>query len=229
MREIDRCYIILGLEPGATLQEIKRAYRDQVREWHPDRMEEGSRAQRLAEERLKELNRAYETLQSRMSLPTAQSAREDANGPAYDPGGWKSETARRYSQGVETDEEVNSARAVALYFEGRACFRERQYREAVSLLLQSVYLSQRIPEAYLLLGQAYQRLRLYAKAESALMQAARLAPENPETRFQLGMTCLAMGDQAGARRHYETLRALNEAYAIDLLAAIHERERSGTT
>ena len=33
--EIDRAYNILGLEPGASLLEVKQAYRKLVKIWHP--------------------------------------------------------------------------------------------------------------------------------------------------------------------------------------------------
>jgi curved DNA-binding protein CbpA len=54
----------LDLEPGASAEEIKRAYRELVKVWHPDRFAYDSRLQKKAEEKLKKINGAYEQLQS---------------------------------------------------------------------------------------------------------------------------------------------------------------------
>jgi hypothetical protein len=35
--KISQCYKILCLQPFASLEEVKRAYRDHVEVWHPDR------------------------------------------------------------------------------------------------------------------------------------------------------------------------------------------------
>lgn len=51
----DEAYRVLGLDPGATAQEVKRAYRSKVKDVHPD-TEGGSEAA------FKRVNRAYETL-----------------------------------------------------------------------------------------------------------------------------------------------------------------------
>ena len=50
-------YAILGLERTATPEEIKKAYRKQVRKYHPDVSKEKN-----AEEKTKEINEAYEVL-----------------------------------------------------------------------------------------------------------------------------------------------------------------------
>jgi hypothetical protein len=52
-------YDVLGLRPGASTAEIKHAYRRLVRQWHPDRFTHDPRSQRVAEEKLKEINEAY--------------------------------------------------------------------------------------------------------------------------------------------------------------------------
>ncbi len=53
---------MLGLEPGASGAEIKQAYRDLVIVWHPDRFPGNSRLQKIATEKLKEFNLAYQEL-----------------------------------------------------------------------------------------------------------------------------------------------------------------------
>jgi hypothetical protein len=53
---------VLGLEPGATEPEIKAAYRDLVKVWHPDRFGSDARLRAKAQEKLKEVNAAFEHL-----------------------------------------------------------------------------------------------------------------------------------------------------------------------
>lgn len=54
---------VLGVAPGASREEIRRAYHALVREYHPDRVAgAAAEIQRLAEERTAELNGAYRAL-----------------------------------------------------------------------------------------------------------------------------------------------------------------------
>lgn len=60
--ETDQYYEVLELEAGASLEEIKRAYRDLVKVWHPDRFTHDLRLQEKAQEKLKTIIAAYDTL-----------------------------------------------------------------------------------------------------------------------------------------------------------------------
>lgn len=58
-----RYYEILGLEPGASAEEIKSAYRKLSMQCHPDKVAHlGEEFRRVAEEKMKELNEAYQHL-----------------------------------------------------------------------------------------------------------------------------------------------------------------------
>ena len=62
MNEINRYYKILELEPAASLEEVKKAYRDLVKVWHPDRFSDNQRLQKKANEKLAEINAAYKEI-----------------------------------------------------------------------------------------------------------------------------------------------------------------------
>lgn len=54
---------ILGISPGATRTEITRAYREQLKRYHPDRVADlGEELQALAHRKALDLRRAYEEL-----------------------------------------------------------------------------------------------------------------------------------------------------------------------
>ena len=58
-------YAVLGLKAGATLEEVKGAYRRKMRLYHPDKVEEAYRAE--AEAKTKEINAAYGRLRDKLS------------------------------------------------------------------------------------------------------------------------------------------------------------------
>ena len=63
MDELAKLYGTLELEPGATAEEIKAAYLDLVKVWHPDRYQnESQRLRDKAEQKLKSINLAYDRL-----------------------------------------------------------------------------------------------------------------------------------------------------------------------
>jgi DnaJ like chaperone protein len=54
---------ILGVRPDADHQKIRAAYRELVNQYHPDKVAHlGEEFQKLAEERFKEIQQAYDTL-----------------------------------------------------------------------------------------------------------------------------------------------------------------------
>lgn len=86
MDDLGRCYFLLGLEPGATPEQIKEAWRDLAQVWHPDRFGGNDRLQQKAQEKLKDINQAYEKLRNQQSGAASRSATGAAAATAsYDP------------------------------------------------------------------------------------------------------------------------------------------------
>ncbi len=73
-------YDILGVTKTASAEELKRAYRKQALEWHPDRHKDDKE---VAEKRFKEINQAYQVL----SDPQKRSAYDQFGHEAFAPGG----------------------------------------------------------------------------------------------------------------------------------------------
>jgi len=82
---LEQALEILGLGPDATSEDIKQAYRDLVKVWHPDRFSDGSRVRRKAEEKLKEINAAYDLLQGYDPALRARSTPAGGTSPSPNP------------------------------------------------------------------------------------------------------------------------------------------------
>ncbi|NLK89552.1 MAG: J domain-containing protein [Clostridiaceae bacterium] len=54
-------YEVLGIKPGATQEEIKKAYRELVKKYHPDNYKDHP-LENLAKEKMQEINEAYDQL-----------------------------------------------------------------------------------------------------------------------------------------------------------------------
>ncbi len=63
-RPIDRHYAVLNVDPTASPEEVRKAWRDLVRVWHPDRFANDPELQKVADERLRAINEAYEALKN---------------------------------------------------------------------------------------------------------------------------------------------------------------------
>jgi hypothetical protein len=82
--ELDRAYEVLGVKPGVSDRELKAAHRDLAKVWHPDRFVHDPRLQEKAQEKLKEINEAYEQLISRhkrRSTPPPRTSRRSQAAP----------------------------------------------------------------------------------------------------------------------------------------------------
>ncbi|GIK15216.1 MAG: hypothetical protein BroJett003_01800 [Planctomycetota bacterium] len=65
-------YVTLGVKPGATLEQVKAAYRDACRKYHPDRLSGQNVEPQLVElavQRFKEVSAAYRRLKDHLAQP----------------------------------------------------------------------------------------------------------------------------------------------------------------
>jgi hypothetical protein len=84
------CYRLLDLEPDASFDEVRRAYHDLTKVWHPDRFGHDVPLRRRAEEKLKAINEAFATIRE-----AREGAGDRAHRGSREPGGWQVRTGGR--------------------------------------------------------------------------------------------------------------------------------------
>ena len=150
-------YKVLGENEGATNEEIRAAYLSLVKKYHPDKYTDPDMKQ-LANEKLKEINEAYDQL----TKNPGKTASSGYSGAAYGAGGH----GGSYS-GPEADRFV---RARSLINAGNL--------DGAKTILDSI--QTRNAEWYYLYGIIYLRQGWYDKAREFLGRAYRTEPGNAE-------------------------------------------------
>lgn len=150
-------YKVLGVNESATNEEIRAAYLSLVKKYHPDKYTDPDMKQ-LANEKLKEINEAYDQL----TKNPGKTASSGYSGAAYGAGGH----GGSYS-GPEADRFV---RARSLINAGNL--------DGAKTILDSI--QTRNAEWYYLYGIIYLRQGWYDKAREFLGRAYRTEPGNSE-------------------------------------------------
>ena len=161
-------YEVLGLKPGATEEEIKAAYRELVKKYHPDRYQDNP-LNELAEEKIREINEAYDTLMAGAKGPKIRDGTQ--YGPGSSRSGYYGGGAGPYSGDDETE-----------FREVRKSIDRGDLRDAEIRLTRT---SARNAEWYYLFGVLNIRRGWYNEGIQGLQTAVSMEPQNYEYRNAL--------------------------------------------
>ncbi len=195
--DIYRAYEVLGLMPGASQEEIKQAYRQLVKIWHPDGFTDAVKKQK-AEERIKIINAAYRKLKSDASSfvnppsrnpptkPQSQTSQNSQNSPPP--------TNRTKVNPKQTNPQQNASNAERFYEYGVENVRLGKYEDAVNDFTQAIRINPYYIEAYKYRGLLCSQLGYELRATADLTKAAQLeldfrgkygkSPVPPEAYYQ---------------------------------------------
>ena len=77
IKETDSAYKILGIDPSATDEEVKKAYREMAKKNHPDLVTNlGEEVRQAAEKKFQEINGAYESIKKHRGIYMKKAARK---------------------------------------------------------------------------------------------------------------------------------------------------------
>ena len=144
-------YSVLGVTRSATDDEIKKAYRDLARKYHPDNYQQDPNLAELASEKMKEVNEAYERIQSERS-------------------GKSSQSSGSYSQSTSTDPRFNEIRSL---------INQRRFSEA-EIRLDSMTMADRGAEWHFLKACVLMQRGHFFDAQKHIETACYMDPSNGE-------------------------------------------------
>ncbi len=177
--DVYHAYSILGLRIGASQDEIKQAYRDLVKIWHPDRFTDVE--QKLqAEEKIKQINAAYEKLKS---IEVDSSIKSDpvpqpVNEPAKkEPSKSGNSTKQQNPEPFRTKISSRPSNPETFYNFGVEKIKLGEYEEAIAHFTRAIRLKPDYIEAYKSRGFACSVLGYENRAASDLSKAAQMQRE----------------------------------------------------
>jgi curved DNA-binding protein CbpA len=148
--DINDAYSVLGLEPNASQADVKQAYRQLVKIWHPDRFLH-SHDKQEAEKKLKQINEAYNKLKS-YHLTFANSSRQTNATKVY----------------------TTLSKAEIFYQWGVENAKLERYEEAIANFTQAIRLNPYYVEAYKYRGFICSQLGYEYRATSDLNKAVEI-------------------------------------------------------
>ena len=166
-------YQVLGVSPSATDEQIKNAYRELARKYHPDNYANNPLAD-LAQEKMKEINEAYDQIQRQRKQQ--QSSR---SGQGYSQGGY---SQSGYSRGYAGQRSY--AGGGSQFADIRQLLNANRVSDAEELLV-GIPQSRRDAEWYFLRGRVFYVRGWLDQAYNYYVRANQMSPGNAEYQTAL--------------------------------------------
>ena len=166
-------YQVLGVSPSATDEQIKNAYRELARKYHPDNYANNPLAD-LAQEKMKEINEAYDQIQRQRKQQ--QSSR---SGQGYSQGGYSQSgySQSGYSRGY-------AGQGGSQFADIRQLLNANRVSDAEELL-EGIPQSRRDAEWYFLRGRVFYVRGWLDQAYNYYVRANQMSPGNAEYQTAL--------------------------------------------
>ena len=165
-------YKVLGVSPSASDDEIKTAYRNLVKKYHPDRYANAPKeVQEQVSEKVKQINTAYD------EIKRLRSGGSTYGGSAY---GGSSYGGSSYGGSYGGSRGGAGGYASSEQFQD---IREMIHRGLIAQAMSALdRIQNHTAEWYYLYGLVYMRQGMYSRAQQAFQTAANMDPGNPEYR-----------------------------------------------
>lgn len=176
-------YELLGVSRVATEEEIKKAYFNLARKYHPDRFNNTISDHGLINEVFNAITTAYRTL----SEPDKR---------------------KKYDQQLAAPQQETVddlvRKAEIKYRQGRTLYNQGMYEEAIIFLEEAIRLKRARADYYLLLAMAESKLPAFKKkAEEDFLRALEMEPWNAEGYVGLGLLYLGEGLKVRAKKQLQ--------------------------
>lgn len=197
-------YELLGVSRVATEEEIKKAYFNLARKYHPDRFNKTISDQGLINEVFNAITTAYRTL----SEPDKR---------------------KKYDQQLAAPQQESAddlvRKAEIKYRQGRTLYNQGMYEEAIIFLEEAIRLKRARADYYLLLAMAESKLPAFKKkAEEDFLLALEMEPWNAEGYVGLGMLYLGEGLKVRAKKQLQRALEIDPDHR-QARAALEELEK----
>ncbi|MCP2598415.1 DnaJ domain-containing protein, partial [Candidatus Aminicenantes bacterium AC-335-L06] len=193
-RELDSLnyYQVLQISPTASPEEIKRAYFNLAKLYHPDRFAKNvsPELKRKAERIFVKITRAYDTL--------------------IDP-----EKRKKYDSTPKKEKEDHSKEIELKFRKAKALYKQGKYREAIALIKDILKYRKDKGAHYLLLALCQSKIPAFHKeAEENFLEAIRLEPWNAECYVGLGLLYKSENMPIRASKQFEKALSIDNEHPI---------------
>ena len=179
-------YQLLDIPKTATEEEVKKAYFQMARRFHPDRFD-----RKIAAEFKAQIDEVFDAITNAYRVLSNKETRR-----LYD--------AKSGPAPAQEDAQDSLRKAEVKFRQGKTLYGQGRFDEAIAYLEEAIRIRKDKGDYYLLLAMVESKVAAYVKkAEGDFLRAIQLEPWNPEGYFGLGLLYKDAGLQTKAIKNLE--------------------------